>query len=65
MVRVASNALTANQMVNHLVNHLVKCVQRALSSRFFNLRLKAFKLVTDLILLSSQSYNNGPAIGMV
>ena len=28
---MASNASTANQMVNHLVNHLVKCVQPALS----------------------------------
>jgi len=30
---VASNASTANQMVNHLTNHLVKCVQPALSHK--------------------------------
>ena len=52
---VASNASTANQMVNHLVNHLVKCVQPALKhlsswNECFSLLLCYFKHYIECLL---------------
>ena len=53
------------QLTRQIQQTVIPLLTNQLSSRFFSLRLKIFKLVTDLILLSNEFHSNGPAIRMV